>query len=246
MINVIRGEIPKSLQSPQIQEYINQVIEYQSLSVEEQHKTPPPKCTIDYRSEDLFEAFDRDFFAKCYLTEKRYENSWAMDVEHFKAKAFAQHPELKYEWTNLYPADHDANMLKPRKDPEGGYLDPCAQEDDVEKEILYTALFGGETAFKAQDSNNLKAVNTAQLLDKIHNGSDEASKKKTATLRQLIAKKEHDILNTIIEWQGASGEQDKFDAETRLKKLLSRRSSFTMLMRSLKAVRRHIPPDFLD
>ena len=136
-------------------------------------------------------------------------------------------------------------MLKPRQEPEGGYLDPCTDEDDVEKEILYTTLFGGESAFKALNGNNLKAVNTATLLDKIHNGSNQESTKKTADLRHLIAKKEHEVLNTIIQWLGTSDEQDKFEAETKLKKLLSRRSSFTMLMRSLKAVRRHIPPDFL-
>lgn len=246
MINIRRGAAPASLQTNQIKNYLDELIAYKNHPEDERKKLSKPECNVGYRNEDLFEAFDRDFYAKCYLTEKRFENSWAMDVEHFKAKAFAQHPELKYEWTNLYPADHDANMLKPRQEPEGGYLDPCADEDDVEKEILYTTLFGGESAFKALNGNNLKAVNTATLLDKIHNGSNQESTKKTADLRHLIAKKEREVLNTIIQWLGASDEQDKFEAETKLKKLLSRRASFTMLMRSLKAVRRHIPPDFLD
>lgn len=124
MINVQRGEAPASLQTPQIQQYLEELIDYKNLSTEERKLLSPPKCNADYRNEDLFEAFDRDFFAKCYLTEKRFENSWAMDIEHFKAKAFEQFPELKYEWTNLYPADHDANMVKPRQEPQGGYLDP--------------------------------------------------------------------------------------------------------------------------
>lgn len=248
MINVQRGEAPASLQTPQIQQYLEELIDYKNLSTEERKLLSPPKCNADYRNEDLFEAFDRDFFAKCYLTEKRFENSWAMDIEHFKAKAFEQFPELKYEWTNLYPADHDANMVKPRQEPQGGYLDPCSADDDVEKEITYLALFGGDVAFKATNTNNQKAINTAQLLDKIHNGIDENSKKKAATLRQLIAKKRDDILTTIIEWQDAKAKdnQAEFEAETKLKKLLSRKSSFTMLMRSLSAVRQCVPVDFLD
>jgi hypothetical protein len=137
-------------------------------------------------------------------------------------------------------------MVKPRNEPEGGYLDPCAEEDDVEKEILCVVLFGGEASFGAQNDNNIKAVNTAKLLDKIHNGSDEESKRKTANLRHLIAKKQYEVLNTIIEWQGALDDQSKFEAKTKLKKLLSRKSSFTMLMRSLSAVRKHIPAEFLD
>jgi hypothetical protein len=244
MINIKRGAAPLSLQKPEIQQYLNELAAYKNLDEEDRKNAKKPECSASYRNVDLFEAFDRDFFAKCYLTEKRYVNSWTMDVEHFKAKAFEQQPELKYEWTNLYPADHDANMVKPRKEPEGGYLDPC--NDNVEKELLYTLGVDGFTSFKAADVSNIKACNTAILLDKIHNGNDFESNKKTATLRQEIFKKEKTILNTIIEWKGAKDPQDKFEAEVKLKTLLSRKSSFTMLMRSLSSVRRFVPQDFLD
>jgi hypothetical protein len=244
MINVQRGAASESLQNTAIQQYLRELAAYKNLSKEERKSVAKPECNASYRNADLFEAFDRDFFAKCYLTEKSYANSWAMDVEHFKAKAFDQQPELKYEWTNLYPADHDANMAKPRKDPEGGYLDPCS--NDVEKELLYTLGLDGFTSFKAADASNIKACNTATLLDKIYNGDDFESNKKTATLRQEIFKKEKKILNTIIEWQGAKNQQDKFESEAELKKLLSRKTSYTMLMRSISAVRRFIPQDFLD
>ncbi len=246
MIKVQRGAAPESLQKPEIQQYLSELSAYKNLSEEERKGVAKPECNTPYRNADLFEAFDRDFFAKCYLSEKRYANSWAMDVEHFKAKAFEQQPELKYEWTNLYPADHDANMAKPRKDPEGGYLDPCSAVDDVEKDLLYMLGPDGFTSFKAADTSNIKACKTSALLDKIHNGNDAESNKKSATLRQEIFKKEKKILNTIIEWQGAKMPQDKFEAEMKLKNLLSRKTSFTMLMRSLSSVRRFIPEYFLD
>ncbi len=245
MINVQRGAAPESLQKSEIQQYLSELAAYKNLSEDERKGVAKPECNASYRNADLFEAFDRDFFAKCYLTEKCYINSWAMDVEHFKAKAFDQQPELKYEWTNLYPADHDANMVKPRKDSKGGYLDPCSAVDDVEKDLLYVLGPDGFTSFKAADSSNIKACNTATLLDKIHNGNDAESNKKTATLRQEIFKKETKIVNIICEWIGPDP-KDKSKSEDELKKLLSRKSSFTMLMRSLSAVRRFIPEDFLD
>ena len=184
------------------------------------------------------------------MTEKKaFANSYAFDIEHFKAKAISQSPELTYEWANLYPADHDANMLKPRIDPSEGYLDPCEPSDDVEKEILYTVMFGGECHFQAMDASNKKALNTAELLERIHNGHDESSKQKTANLRAEINERRNRILELILEWLGASKENDiqkEFELRTKLKKYLSRESSFTMLMRSMSAVRNHIPTEMLD
>ncbi len=172
-----------------------------------------------------------------------------MDVEHFRAKAFDQYPDLKYEWSNLYPADHDANMFKPQKDPIGGYLDPCEESDNVEKEIKYSIAYLGEVHFEAKNNTNIKAVNTANLLEKIHNGFDYDSIQKTKNLRDLIDKRRNDILELIADWLGAEKANDiqkEFDLRKKLQKYLSRKSSFTMLMRSMSAVRQHIPDDLLD
>ena len=118
-----------------------------------------------------------------------------MDIEHFRSKAFGQFPELKYEWSNLYPCSHDANMSKPRIEPIGGYLDPCDLNDDVEKEIVYTLEMGGVAFFDVLNENNIKAINTCKLLYKIHNGIDDYSTKKTAELRFLISKKEREVID---------------------------------------------------
>jgi hypothetical protein len=251
MININRSpQIPASLQSLEIQKYIADLEFYKALSPEEQANVAKPNCSESYRNADIFEAFDRDFFAKCYLTEKKaFANSYAFDIEHFKAKALSQSPELTYEWTNLYPADHDANMAKPRIDPVEGYLDPCNPGDDVETDIRYMVMFGGESHFEAVDSSNKKAINTAQLLEKIHNGHDETSRQKTANLRAEINERRNKILELILEWLGASKNKDsqkEFELRTKLKKYLSRQSSFTMLMRSMSAVRNHIPTEMLD
>ena len=251
MININRNPTPPaSLQNSAIQKYIADLAFYKTLSPDKQTITAKPKCSASYRNADIFKAFDRDFFAKCYLTEKKaFANSYAFDIEHFKAKAISQSPELTYEWANLYPADHDANMLKPRIDPSESYLDPCEPSDDVEKEILYTVMFGGECHFQAMDASNKKALNTAELLERIHNGHDESSKQKTANLRAEIAKRKEEVSHKITLWLGAKVEgniQEEFNLRRELMQYLSRKSSFTMLLRSMSIVRRFIPTEMLD
>jgi len=130
--------------------------------------------------------------------------------------------------------------------PEGGYLDPCDENDDVEHEILYALSMDGEMpAFEARDKSNQKAVNTAKLLEPLHNGQGAEAHQNTKYLRNLIRKKYTDTLNATIEWQGIDG-QDKFQAETELRKLLSCRGFFTSLIRPVPAVRRRVPLEFSD
>lgn len=247
MINVTRKEKPTSLDNPDIRSYLDEVALYNSLSDENRKNIPKPESKISYRNSDVLEAFDRDFYSKCYLTEQKFENSWAMDIEHFRSKAFGQFPELKYEWTNLYPCTHDANMSKPRNEPVGGYLDPCDEKENVEKEIIYTLGFNGEANFDVLNTANNKSVNTANLLDKIHNGSDFDSKQKTATLRYYINKKSDEVKELIMEWLNVKDkEEDEIRASRKIRNTLSRESDFTMLLRSLSCVKKYVPDEFLD
>lgn len=244
MINVLRGSKPESLESDAIKLYLDDIIHYNSLdSADKKNATKPDAGT--YRNSDLLEAFDRDFYSKCYLTEQKFANSYSMDIEHFKSKSI--YPELKYEWTNLYPCSHDANMFKPRNEPNGGYLDPCNEADDVENEIVYTLELGDNASFDALVESNIKAKNTAHLLNKIHNGDNYDSEKKTAQLRLLIQKKSDEVKELIMDWLNPiTVGADKIRAEKKLKNLLSRKSDFTMLLRSMSCVKKHIPVSFLD
>jgi hypothetical protein len=247
MINITRGDKPTSLDKPEIQLYLDEVIVYNQLSKEDKKKAKEPDAGA-YRNSDVLEAFDRDFYSKCYLTEQKFENSWAMDVEHFKSKSFNQYPQLKYEWENLYPCTHDANISKPTSEPVGGYLDPCDKYDDVEKEIVYDLMFDGKASFGALNQQNVKALNTAKLLDKVHNGHDSNSIQKTATLRHLISKKSFELIKLIVKWQNfkLKGQTiEEVRIELRLKEILSRKNEFTMLLRSLSSVK-CLPKDFLD
>jgi hypothetical protein len=242
MINCNREpDIPTSLNTAEIKQYIIDAVAYLADS----ENIPKPEKPTSYRNSDLLEAFDRVFHSKCYLTEQRFVNSYTMDIEHFVPQS--ERPDLVYEWTNLFPAEHYSNMIKPRKTPEGGYLNPCDTEDDVENDVLYSLSALGENPyFEAVDPTNVKAVNTANLLNRIHNGHDENTQRATKQLRHAIHKKYIEILNKICEWKDfAEGSVEKFQAKRELKDMLSRKSSYTMLCRAMPAVRR-LPEDFFD
>ncbi|HQZ97789.1 MAG TPA: hypothetical protein PLP21_15815 [Pyrinomonadaceae bacterium] len=235
MINYLRTGEPLSLQTPEIRDFIVRAVNYLDDPTVNEKPTKP----ADYRNSDLLEAFDEQFFSKCYLTEQKYFTSWEMDIDHFTS--YTERPDLVYEWRNLLPCSHDANMMKPRRSPEGGYLDPCNPDEDVEVEIIYTLSAQAETpSFTPRDDVNVKSVNTAKLLDKVHNGHNKDSKIKTSGIRNAIRKKCWTINEKIIEWLAAEeGSQEKFQAERELRDHLSRTSSFTMLCRSLPTVQRY-------
>jgi hypothetical protein len=103
MINIKRtSTIPKSLDKPEIKQYIQELAEY---SDNPQNRQEPQK-PHSYRNSDILELFDKDFFAKCYLTEEQFVNSWTMDIDHFIPQN--ERPDLTYEWTNLFPISHCA------------------------------------------------------------------------------------------------------------------------------------------
>lgn len=242
MININRRIAnPGSLLTAEIQQYIQDAVLYMNDPI----NNPKPNKPTSYRNSDLLEAFDEDFFSKCYLTEMKFANSWIMDIEHFIPQN--ERPDLVYEWTNLFPAEHYTNMIKPRSTPNGGYLNPCDPADDVENEIIYTlSLYGTDPYFEPLDNNNIKAVNTCNLLMRVHNGHDTTTQNATKNLRHSIQKKYIEVLNKIIEWKDHNdGTQEKVQAKRELKDLLSRKYSFTMLLRSMPAVRQ-LPLEILD
>lgn len=106
-------------------------------------------------------------------------------------------------------------------------------------------------AYKFEPVNefNQKALNTAELLYRIHNGHDADSRAKTAGLRKAIAMQRDKIYKSIMAWQHAKNNQNAFEEANyrrELKVLLSRKAPFTMLMRSTSAVRIYVPKEFLD
>ncbi len=202
----------------------------------------PPVKTAEYRTADLLDAFDAHFHAKCYLTEQWFGSSREMDVDHFEPAN--QNPARVYDWTNLLPIAHKANLMRPKSLPVGGLLDPCV--DDVEGDIRYSlAALGEAPGFQARDPTDQRAANTAALLDYLHNGDKKKPDSVQATrhLRVLIEKKYKLVKDWWGQWNSARARQDAhdiLDAETELRALLSRTASFTMLIRSERWIRKEL------
>ena len=82
----------------------------------------------------------------------------------------------------------------------------------------------------------LKTIqNTCDLLEKIHNGHDEKSIKKTAELRLNIRNKATTLVNAIVAYYRAENKDSvaQQKAIKTIKKIVSRQSAYTMLMRSI-------------
>jgi hypothetical protein len=196
---------------------------------------PAPLSLADqktYRTDEVLTALFVDFKQKCYLTEYVFHDMGLMDIDHFSTQSEASH--LKFDWANLYPIHSRANQARPRRTPEGGYLDPCNFQDDVEQNIIYQVRFDGTPVFKARDQNNQKAVNTAELLTRVHKN-----------FKGAIGFKQQEVENELKKWSTAigRGELDRvLECESILKSLFSRNSLYTMLMRSID----NAPAEFFD
>lgn len=244
MIELKRPPVPASLATPAMQQYVAECAAHAA----DPTTAPAPTKPGSYRSSDVLQAFDEYFFSKCYLTEQWHGSSYEMDIDHFVP--VNQDASLKYEWSNLFPAAHKANMMRPRTWPAGGLLNPC--EDQIAKRLFATIGFNGSAPqFEAADAIDAAAHNTAELLNLLHNGraGDEDSRQNTKHLRVTIQKRYDEILHAILAFKDAKelgSPQQLATARRDLSGLLSRRAPFTQLMRSMKAVQLYVPADLLD
>lgn len=250
MICLQRPPEPASLSTPEMRQYLLDCADYGAACAvaPDPAAVPLPAKPGSYRGSDVLRAFDTHFFSKCYLTEQWHGSSYEMDVDHFVPAN--QDPTLKFDWNNLFPAAHKANMMRPRQWPAGGLLDPCRH--DVETRLVATiGMLGSEPQFEAIAPADLAAQNTANLLNLLHNGraGDKDSQLNTKHLRVTIAKQYDQVLHAIIEFQAAETGADvqrRAQARRDLRNLLSRQSPFTMLMRAMKAVVTAVPAERLD
>jgi len=245
-----RPPAPASLSTPPMRQYVAACAQYAAdcATAPDPDLVPRPAKPGEYRSSDVLRAFDTHFFSKCYLTEQYFGSAWEMDVDHFVP--VNQDPALKYDWDNLFPAAHKANMMRPRQWPAGGLLDPC--RDQVERRLLATIGGGGsEPRFEPADATDAAARSTAGLLNLLHNGktNDELSRRNTKHLRVTIRDCYDRVLHAILRFQSARDQQNPqriATARRELSGLLSRRAAFTQLMRAMPAVQEFVPAELLD
>lgn len=250
MISLQRPPAPASLSTPEMQQYVAACAAYAAACAvaPDPATVPQPTRPGSYRGSDVLQAFDDHFFSKCYLTEQWHGTSYEMDVDHFVP--VNQDATLKYDWHNLFPAAHKANMMRPRQWPAGGLLDPC--RDDVAARLIATIGPNGQAPrFEAVDATDQAASNTAALLNLLHNGklNDESSRLNTKHLRVTIAARYDRVMQAIIRFLAAQRDrnpQKLANAQRELQSLLSRQAPFTQLMRAMQPVVEYVPPGLLD
>lgn len=191
-----------------------------------------PNIKKSYRIPSVYDALEIVFYNKCYLCETQKGNPRNFQIEHLKAHK--KDEKLKYSWSNLYLACGDTcNQYKGDLEP----LDPCESSEDVELLLIHKLIpFDYIPKFYPVDPENQKIVNTCQLLDKIHNGKDAHSKRKTAALREAIKTRASELKSAIIDYykhgkeSNKAGEYEDFD---KIKQICSRKAPYTMLMRAV-------------
>lgn len=203
-------------------------------------KANTPEIKKNYRIPKVYDALEIVFSNKCYLCETKKEASVNFDVEHFKPHKGDE--KLKYNWSNLYLACSNCNQYKSALFED--ILDPCNPEHDVETLIIYelSDIYDEPHFYVANiDIENppvaLQTIqNTCDLLEKIHNGTNPEMAKKTIALRTDIDLKAKTLINAMLDYYRAYYDNDSVaqqKAEKTIKKIVSRHSPYTMLMRSI-------------
>lgn len=205
---------------------------------------PASLATGRYDGVDVIQALYEAFLGKCYLCETPIDPG-TLDIDHRKPKAKDQFPELECAWTNLFPTckKHGCNGRRERKYPEGGLLDPSAN-DRVEQRVhqsitsvMSNVLAGDVTCgFAAVHEDDVAARNTAIELDRIHHGtgSSERAQLSARALRKAIEKRIVKVASSVREFvtlpRHATERQDALKQQLRI--LFSRRAPYSALVRS--------------
>lgn len=199
-------------------------------------RTEPPASLVSgtYAGDDVLQALHQDFLGKCYLCEVKVSLR-DIAVDHRRPKADPRFAALACAWTNLFPICRICNERRPKKFPEGGLLDPTAEDEDVEARLLQTMRPSDTTGdeipfFAAVDEGDRSAGNTARELDHIHNARGSI---KAADLRRAIAERLDEVLTLKLERERSGVVRGPVlrACEDGLREAFSRRAPFTALIR---------------
>jgi hypothetical protein len=203
-------------------------------------RSPVPPQSLAAKSKwdglDVRRALERDFHGKCYLCERLVSIGEA-EVDHRVPRSVWD--DGKFEWRNLFPACRYCNMRRPAYHVDG-LISPG---EDVETRISQRARTSEdgvsvECEFRPRRLGDLPAMRTAEELRHIHAIGSATTDRASAAARELLDKVHDHYFHVLYpqEIRVLRGRQrDEVDstAEAELRRLLSRRAPFTMLMRSL-------------
>ncbi len=184
-----------------------------------------------YNTDEVYDALELLFKNKCFLCEQKRNSARNFDIDHFIPHK--KDDKLKFDWNNLFLCCRDCNQYKGTLE---NILNPCDPNEDVEKLIEYYIVPVDDIPhFYPSDPSNIKIVNTCNLLEKIHNGDNPNSVNKTASLRNVIKRRVDELKIAILNYHRYGKERkpkEEYKALQKIKEICSRKSSYTMLMRS--------------
>ena len=196
---------------------------------------------------DLAEGWNKDavrrplwehHLRKCYLCEQLVKLGH-FDVEHRVPQKVSA--ELRHCWLNLFPAHSKCNGRRGAFPHPGGVLSPGLDRDiegRLRQRIERTSACEIRARFEATNRDDLYAVNTAQELARLHDpdsATTDTSREATQELLDAIADRYIEVVYPLEHRALRArrrGHPDE-DAEAQLRRALSRKAPFTMLIRSM-------------
>lgn len=185
------------------------------------------------REPDLIDALHQDFLGKCYLCECKVERA-EFEVDHRIPRNDPAGIGLEYTWTNLFPICKGCNGRREKSWPAGGMASPG---EGIEARILqrWTGCLNQEVQFEARDLTDAPALNTVSELRRMHFGGTPAGKPKARDLIDAIKStliRMYEAQNVLRDAEEAGDADAIVEARATLRDILSRRSDYTMLIRS--------------
>ncbi|WP_437319553.1 hypothetical protein [Sorangium sp. So ce385] len=201
-----------------------------------------------YTGIDVLETLHHVFYGKCYLCETPIALG-TFEVDHRRPKAEQRFAHLICVWDNLFPTctTFDCNQRRPKKYPDGGLLDPGQGVETrihqrIQGAVSISLSKSGtvDIVFLAGDPTDVPAVNTAEELDRIHNGTRSSAIHKANALRLAILEHVSSVSMEVYRLVSVSASPTADPAvldeqRRRVQALVSRRAPYSMLVRSVFA-----------
>jgi hypothetical protein len=179
-----------------------------------------------YRLQSVINQLKADFFNKCYLCELRAPTS--INVEH-RIPHCGNDADLKFSWVNLLWACGHCNGTK------GDRYHPILDCTDENMRVLNRLDFSFEAfplprVMVRELDNNEDTINTANLLNAIHSGSETARIRQVeaANLCSAILEEFDKFLRLIENYKDAQSEQRE-SLSRRIRRALSKEAAFTAI-----------------
>lgn len=181
----------------------------------------------DYRSEKIISILQKDFYNKCYLCEEK--NPTTINVEHFRS--CKNNDYLKYNWDNLFYACAHCNRIK---GSQYDHIIDCTKNDPEKRIHIVFESYPEHYVEVIDRSYNAENSETRELLDKIYNGAGTAiSEFEARNLKGKISEEIKEFAECIEDYLNEKDIKLRMLYWKRIKKMLSRESSFAGFKRSI-------------